>query len=437
MSGGPGAASLEVPSEDGGSGEWRRIFNRVEALLPRVEELAADRARLEEINRTQQELSEARENSLHARLLQAKASRWRWKTAYIELPLLANPKIIELQENDLEDSRKCEALVDVDNPRPEIPLKGAKRHLERSETNVGYEDVVRDLRAELTKLKQAYETLSTNKDKETSESANKLQRNIKEMQVGAQNKDVQVGRPRAEAVDAENKMWIFVKICDSKTVTLEVVDSDTIYSVKAKIQDKEGIPSGQQRLMFHDQLLVGSCTLKNHTIQNEATLTLHLVLQGMHIFVKSMVHKVMTFEVDRADIVYSIKAKISDETGFAPVGQRLVLYGKMLEEDRTLAYYGIQNDSTLHLNLRIPLLRDRIRISIRTLTGKTIAERNGMHSETVGNIKAKNYVELGIPTDQQCLSIGGKPLEDGCTVEEAKKSCCCDVLLQLRLPGGQ
>jgi hypothetical protein len=70
MSGGPGAASPEVPSEDGGSGEWRRIFNRVEALLPRVEELAADRARLEETIRTQQELSAARENSLHARLLQ-------------------------------------------------------------------------------------------------------------------------------------------------------------------------------------------------------------------------------------------------------------------------------------------------------------------------------------------------------------------------------
>ena len=73
---------------------------------------------------------------------------------------------------------------------------------------MGYEDVVRDLRAELTKLKQAYETLSTNKDKETSESAHKLQRNIEEMQVGAQNKDVQVGRPRAEAVDAENKVLI-------------------------------------------------------------------------------------------------------------------------------------------------------------------------------------------------------------------------------------
>jgi hypothetical protein len=53
---------------------------------------------------------------------------------------------------------------------------------------VGYEDIVRDLRAELTKLKQAYETLSTNKDKETSESAQKLQWNIEEMFDDAENK---------------------------------------------------------------------------------------------------------------------------------------------------------------------------------------------------------------------------------------------------------
>jgi hypothetical protein len=65
-----GAASLENTPGEGGSVEWRRIYDRVEALLPRVEELAADRARLEETSRTQQELSAARENSLHARLLQ-------------------------------------------------------------------------------------------------------------------------------------------------------------------------------------------------------------------------------------------------------------------------------------------------------------------------------------------------------------------------------
>ena len=56
----------EGASGEDGRAESLRLYGRVEALLPRVEDLAADRACLEEINRTQQELSEA----LHAQLLQ-------------------------------------------------------------------------------------------------------------------------------------------------------------------------------------------------------------------------------------------------------------------------------------------------------------------------------------------------------------------------------
>ena len=59
--GGPEAAPLEFPSA-----EWRRVYERLQGLLPRVEALAADRARLEEAVK----LSDAREKSLHARLLQ-------------------------------------------------------------------------------------------------------------------------------------------------------------------------------------------------------------------------------------------------------------------------------------------------------------------------------------------------------------------------------
>ncbi|PWA90760.1 ubiquitin [Artemisia annua] len=202
-------------------------------------------------------------------------------------------------------------------------------------------------------------------------------------------------------------MEIFVKILTGKTISLEVITTNTIGQVKTAIMYQEHIPDDEQVLIFNEMVLDDSSIMFDFGIKKGSTLTLMRVSKElMQIFVNTVNGRSTSFEVKPLDTIGNLKNQISYRIGGYPIEKQVLIFNEMvLHDSGTLADFHIKRESTLTLMRKSMGL---MQIFVQSCERKISLEVNPLY--TIADLKAR-LLDKGFSPEMR-LVFNGRRLQD-------------------------
>ena len=141
-------------------------------------------------------------------------------------------------------------------------------------------------------------------------------------------------------------MQIFIKSLCGKTIIINVESSESIETLKSKIQEKEGIPVEYQILISSNRVLANKKPISFYNIKSESNINLSLKLKsGIQIKIKTL-EKEITFNVGPHTTIKDIKDEIKKQQFFFKLN--LVFNGRILEDNKSVTDYNIKNGSIIY-----------------------------------------------------------------------------------------
>lgn len=233
-------------------------------------------------------------------------------------------------------------------------------------------------------------------------------------------------------------LQLLVRMQNGKELSLEEPADQTVESVKNTVQRREGIPVSEQQLFFGGSELENGRKLNSYEIKDGSILDLiPLVVAsptttptGMLLFVKTLTGKTLTLNIDPLDTIRDLKNKIKLKEGLPISQQCLVAAGKQLDNNLMVSTCNIQNQSVLHLVLRVPS-HGPVQITVVGANGKDL-QFDLTLGDTIKDVKERIQTREGIPSRQQTLLFNGERLDEDRTL--ASYDVTDGASLQLEYP---